>query len=184
MNQDVNSSVRIHFRHLRAAVTSALIALAVPGCGYTVGPGHDPQIMTVEVPTFKNETFRRGIEQQLTEAVQKEIQQRTFIRLAKGAEAQTRLTGTIKRVQKLPRGQTQFADPRQLEFSVQVEVTWEDLSTGEVISEHTVPFDAETVSLFTSTTFAPEVGQSLATAIHENVTQTASQIVDMMDSPW
>lgn len=183
MNRGVKASVTGNIRHLCAPLAIALFAL-VSGCGYVVGPGHDPEIMTVEVPTFKNETFRRGIEQQLTEAVQKEIQQRTFIRLAKGDQAQTRLTGRIRRIQKLPLGQTQFADPRELELQMQIDVTWENVSTGEVISEYSVPLDSETVSLFTSTNFAPEVGHSLATAIYENVTRTASQIVDMMDAPW
>lgn len=163
---------------------AALLVLALTGCGYIVGPGHDQQITTVEVPTFKNETFRRGIEQQLTEAVQKEIQTRSFLRLAKCPEAETRLTGTIERVEKLPLGQTEFADPRELEILVQVRVTWERVGTGEVISEYAIPLDTATASLFTSTDFAPEVGHSLATAIHDNVRQTATEIVDMMDAPW
>ena len=179
----MRASLPVNHRHMRAALAAALLAL-VSGCGYVIGPGHDPEIMTVEVPTFKNETFRRGIEQQLTEAVQKEIQQRTFIRLTKGDQAQTRLTGKIRRIEKLPLGQTEFADPRELELRMQIDVTWENTATGEVISEYSVPFESETVSLFTSTNFAPEVGQSLATAIHESVTRTASQIVDMMDAPW
>ena len=89
-----------------------------------------------------------------------------------------------KRIQKLPQSQTQFADPRELELAMQVQVTWEDLTTGEVISEYSIPLDSDTAMLFTSSNFAPEIGQSLATAIHENVQQTAQQIVNMMDFPW
>jgi len=162
----------------------ALVLVALSGCGYMIGPGGDPQITTVEVPVFGNETFRRGIELQLTESVQKEIQKRSFVRIAKGAEAQTRLTGTIKQIRKTPIGRTAFSDSRELELSILVEVTWENLSTGEVISEYSVPLDRATTSLFTSSNFAPEVGHSLATAVHANVQQAATQIVDMMDAPW
>lgn len=178
----------MYLKHLhdcpRSCAVLLLVLCVASGCGYMIGPGHDPHIRTVEVPMFTNETFRRGIEQQLTEAVQKEIQGRTTIHLAKSPNAETRLTGTIKRIQKLPQSQTQFADPRELELAMQVQVTWEDLTTGEVISEYSIPLDSDTAMLFTSSNFAPEIGQSLATAIHENVQQTAQQIVNMMDFPW
>ena len=149
-----------------------------------IGPGNDPHVTTVEVPVFGNETFRRGIELQLTESVQKEIQKRSFIHIAKGCDAETRLTGTIKQIRKIPLGRTGFSDPRELELSILVEVTWENVSTGEVISEYSVPLDQATTTLFTSSNFAPEVGHSLATAVHDNVQQAATQIVDMMDAPW
>ena len=75
----------------RFATYSGLLLLS--GCGYTVGNGFSPDIRTVSVPIFENATFRRGIEVQITEAVQKEIQKRTPYRLAKGLDADTRLTG-------------------------------------------------------------------------------------------
>jgi hypothetical protein len=171
-------------RHHVPSGVLAILLITVSGCGYMIGPGNDSRITTVEVPTFGNETFRRGIEQQLTESVQKEIQKRSFIRIVKGCDAETRLTGTIKRVRKRPVGRTAFADSRELELSLLVEVTWENVSTGEVISEYSVPLDQATTTLFTSSNFAPEVGQSLATAVHDNVQQAATQIVDMMDAPW
>lgn len=158
--------------------------LSAFGCGYTVGPAHDKQITTVEVPTFRNDTFRRGLEQMLTEAVQKEIQKRTLIRIVRGSEAQTRLTGRIVDVRKNILGETMFDDGRELQLSMFIEVTWEDLRTGQVITQQTVPLDSETVSLYTQTDFAPEVGHSLATAVHQSVQQTARRIVDMMDAPW
>ena len=68
---------------LAAAVASAFQS----GCGYMVGNGFGPEIRTVSVPLFQNNTYRRNIEYQLTEAVQKEIQNRTPFRLA-GGDAQ------------------------------------------------------------------------------------------------
>ena len=47
-------------------------------------------INTVSVPIFENDTYRRGLEYQLTEAVQKEIQTRTPYRLARGTDAEIR----------------------------------------------------------------------------------------------
>src|SRR5436309_1351757 len=51
--------------------------LGLAGCGYMLGNGFQAEIRTVCVPTFTNKTFRRNIEQQLTEAVVKRIQMHT-----------------------------------------------------------------------------------------------------------
>lgn len=158
--------------------------LAVSGCGYLIGPSHDLQITTIEVPTFENDTFRRGLEQPLTEAVQKEIQKRTAMRLVRGSGAQTRLKGRIVDVRKNVLGENRFDDGRELQLSLVVEVSWEDLRTGQVISQQTVPIDARSVSLYSQADFAPEVGHSMATAIQQSVQITARRIVDMMDAPW
>ena len=160
------------------------VAGTLCGCGYNVGPAHDPALTSVEVVTFKNDSFRRGIEQTLTEAVQKEIQNRTTMRLAKGPGAQTRITGRIVDFRKNVLSETRNDDPRELQLTLVVEVKWEDLRTGEVLREDSVPLDTASAALATQSDVAPEVGQSLATVINDSVRQTARRIVDMMDMPW
>jgi hypothetical protein len=168
----------------RFPIAVLLLMFLATGCGYAVGPTHDLAITSIEVPTFKNSTFRRGIEQQLTEAVQKEIQTRTSMRLVRGAGAQTRLTGRIVSVGKQVLGETAFDDPRELQLGMVIEVQWDDLQNGGVLRQRSIQLDSETVALFTQSDFAPEVGHSLATAVQSNIKQTARQIVDMMDEPW
>ncbi len=84
----------------------SLLSIDLTGCGYTVGNSYQPDVQTVYVPIFENKTFRRGFEYQLTEAVQQRIQSRTPFRLAKGVEADTKLTGTIKQINKSVLGTT------------------------------------------------------------------------------
>lgn len=156
----------------------------VSGCGYMIGPAHDAQLCTISVPIFRNETFRRHLEYPLTEAVQKEIQKRTAMRIVHDSEAQTRLTGTIVDVGKTVLGENRFDDPRELQLGMTVRVKWENLRNGRIISQQNIILDADTVSLFTQTDFAPEVGHSLATATQDSVEQTARRIVDMLDAPW
>lgn len=175
---------RLITRRAAFRTTCLALTLSLSGCGYVVGPANDPCISSVEVVTFKNETFRRGIELMLTEAVQKEIQKRSTIRLVKGDEAQTRLTGRIIDFRKNVLGETAFDDGRELQTTMVVEVTWEDLRAGRIITQQTVKLDADTVALATQSDFAPEVGHSLATALNTSVLQTARNIVDMMDAPW
>jgi len=162
----------------------ALGGLNAVGCGYTLGNNFSGQWRTVDVPIFANETFRRGIEFQLTEAVQKEITRRTPYRLATGNNADTRLTGRIVDAKKDVLGETAFDDPRELQVSLMVRVTWDDLRTGQVLATHELPLQPIDVPLAAQSEFAPEIGQSLATANQDAVQQMAKRIVNMMEMPW
>jgi hypothetical protein len=171
--------------HCRWLCTLLLIALlGLTGCGYRAGNIYGPEVRTVEVPIFQNDTFRRGIEYQLTEAVQREIQSRTPFRLAKGRGADTRLTGRIVDTRKDVLGETRWDDPRELQLSLAIRVTWEDLRTGHVLAQQDVPLQPDALPLTGQAEFAPEVGQSLATATKDSVQRLATQIVNMMEVPW
>src|SRR5690606_13246461 len=69
------------------------VCLFAAGCGYVIGNPFPMNVRTVHVPTFTTETYRRGFELQLTEAVQKQIMQRTPFQLVSADEADTRLIG-------------------------------------------------------------------------------------------
>ena len=170
-------------RGLSHAVGLASLLL-VSGCGYTVGNGFNPDVKTVSVPIFENDTFRRGIEVQLTEAVQKEIKIRTPYRLAKGLNADTRLTGRIVQTRKDVLGENKFDDPRELQLSLMIVTKWENLRTGEVLAVQEVPLSPTAIPLTSQTEFAPEVGQSLATGTQDAIDQLARRIVNMMETPW
>ena len=121
--------------------------LALSGCGYTVGAPYATDIRTIHVPTFECNDFRRGFDLQLTEAVHKQIQSRTSYRLAKEPGADTRLTGRIISIDKRVPNQNRFDDPRELELSIGVEVKWEDLRTGQVINQQTIPLEGNVAQL-------------------------------------
>ena len=173
-----------NFLFFGSAVLLTLIAItALSGCGYMVGSANDPQIRTVEVPVFETNSFRRGIELQLTEAVQKQIQLRTPFRVVTDG-GDTRLTGRIIDVRKSVLGETQFDDPRELQINLALEVVWEDLRAGRVLSQEQIPLTPELSALRAQSEFAPEVGQSLATAMQQAVNRLARQVVDRMEAPW
>jgi hypothetical protein len=161
-----------------------VLAVLLSGCGYMVGSGFSPDFKTVAVPIFENDTFRRGLEYQLTEAVHKEIQNRSPYRLARGSDADTRLTGRIVQVRKDVLGENNNDDPRQLQFSILVRVTFENLRTGEILAQHEVPVDPQAIPLITQAGFAPELGQSQATATQSAIDQLARQITSLMETPW
>lgn len=154
------------------------------GCGYTVGSNHPRQFRTVAVPIFKSNSARRGIEEQLTEAVQQQIQQNTHFRLAKEPYADTRLIGTIVDMRKRVLGETEFDDPRELQMSLAVEVRWEDARTGQILYRDSLPIANNSAQFIAQSEFAPEVGHSMATATQSLVDGLARQIVENMENPW
>lgn len=169
----------------RALAIVALTGLVcASGCGYLVGPSYGPDIRTVHVPVFKTDSFRRGFELQLTEAVQKQIQQTTTFKLAKEPGADTRLIGRIVDITKRVENQNRYDDPRELELGIAVEVRWEDCRTGQIIAQQTFPISSLMTQAITQTSFAPEAGQSLATATKDGIDQLSRKIVQLMETPW
>ena len=149
-----------------------------------VGSPNTMAVRTVYVPTFTSSSFRRDVHLQLTEAVQKEILTRTHFRLAKEFDADTRLTGRIVEIRKGVLGETRFDDPRQLEYSVAIEVIWEDLRSGQILAQQQFPVTAQMTQLIATAQMTPEIGQSRASAEHEALSRLSQQIVDMMEMPW
>ena len=116
--------------------------------------------------------------------MQSQIKSRTHFRLVKEPMADTKLTGKLVRADKNLLGQTQFSDPRELQFNLAVEIKWEDLRTGQVLAQQRVPIAPDVVQQISQGEFAPEVGQSLVTAEQKAIDQLARDIVDKMEMPW
>lgn len=182
-----------HSRRIFQTACLGWLCAGLCGCGYLVGSPYRAEVRTIHVPTFRNDAyranynndgFRRGFELQLTEAVQNQIQVRTPFRLAKDGAADTRLLGRVVSVGKSVTNQNKYDDPRELELSLGVEVIWEDLRSGAILAQQTVPVNAQIAQAIVNTSFAPESGQSLATATQTAVDQMARQIVGLMETPW
>ncbi len=157
---------------------------SLSGCGYMVGGAYPAEVRTVAVPIFESNSYRRGIEFQLTEAVQKQIKTRTPFLIGKEPYADTKLTGRIIALDKRQLTPSPLDQPRELQLDLAVHVTWEDLRTGRLLQERNIPLDPDVVHLVAQAEFAPEVGQSRETAAQEAVDRLATRIVDMMESPW
>ena len=166
-------------------VFAALIpALFSSGCGYAVGSPYSAEIRSIYVPIFKSNSNRRGIEMQLTEAIQKQIQSLTHFRLVDEADADTKLSGTIISADKSVLGVNGLSDARELQVNLIVDVTWEDLRSGKILAQQRIPISPDVIRQTSQASFAPEVGQSLATANQTATDQLARNIVDMMEMPW
>lgn len=163
---------------------SMLSLTAVSGCGYMLGTPTYQGVRTVHVPVFTNTSFRRNIDYLLTEAVQKEIRTRGGYRLDDAETADTILRGRIVEIRKNPLSETRFDDPREIQLMVGAEVTWVDRRSGQILQQRTFPLGSTLSQSVSNASFAPEVGQSLATAQQESASRLAAQIADMMEIPW
>lgn len=182
MSDGVPSPAAVKLSRRQWLGSAGLLSLA--GCGYIVGKGFGPEVRSVSVPIFQNDTYRRNIEYQLTEAVHQEIENRTPFRLAKGDAADTKLTGRIVQIRKDVLGETRFDDPRELQYTILVRVTWEDLRSGQILATQELPVSPEEIPVIGQAEFAPEVGHSLATATQDATTRMARRIVNMMETAW
>jgi Lipopolysaccharide-assembly len=189
----------------------ALAFVSLPGCagwdghftilGYTTRPMYDLSIRSVRVPIFKNLTMYKDLEFQMTEAVIREIQWKTPYKIVQCAEqADTELIGTIIGYTKAITNVNQLGENRSSETTMSVELVWRDLRpgmAGGILSQPLPgkPGDAPAplpavgavappVLAQSIADYAPELGESNATARKQNIDRLAVQIVSMMEKPW
>lgn len=177
--------------HCNKATIAAVLVLftAFGGCAaYQIGnqslyPSH---IKTVHVPVFESLSFRRNLGEQLSEAVVKEIETKTPYKVVGStASADSVLTCSIINDTRGMLIQDWYNDPRQMQVSMQIRVTWLDRG-GNVLreSDPITISPAATAEVLATSTLTAETGQSVATAQQEAICRAAEQIVGMMETPW
>jgi hypothetical protein len=138
---------------------------------------------TTEVKTvfvfFKSQSFRRDIQLQLTEAVEKEISLRSPYRVVGNPkEADSLLSGIITMDNKNLVVEAPTNLPRELNATMNVQVTWTHNPPTEAERVRGPTIVAETIN------FIPEVGETTLSAYNHVIQSIAKQIVDMMEQPW
>ena len=115
---------------------ACVIALIGPlsGCagdsatGYTSGSIHPESLRTVAVPIFGNDTFDRGVEFALTEALIKEIESRTPYKVTSQTRADSIIRGTVRRVERRQLSRSrQTGLGEELAYLVTIDFEWRDL---------------------------------------------------------
>ena len=167
----------------------ALVVLVLLGgcAGYQIGNRslYPAGVRTVYVPMFESNSFRRNLGQQLTEAVQKEIELKTPYKVVGTPEADTMLTGRIVDETKRVLIGSRTGEPRELQVNLAIQVSWTDLRQGTVIRQgQPIPLPAEMTPVGASGSVVPQIGQSIATGHQQAIARLAEQIVALMESWW
>ena len=172
--------------HALTKTLPILLLLAVAGgcAAYHLGNAslYPPEVQTVYVPMFESVSFRRDLGERLTEAVMKEIEQKTPYKVVSDPNADSVLSGRISQESKRVVIGARTGDPRELQTQLTVQVSWLD-NRGKMLRpcpEIPLP-PALTLG---SGNVVPETGQSLAVAQQDAINQLAEQIVGLMEKPW
>ena len=170
-----------------AVAGSLLVLLPFCGCaGYQIGNQslYPSEIHTVYVPVFKSNSFRRNLGERLTEAVIKEIENKTPYKVVNDPNADSTLTGAIVQEGKTVLIPDLSGDAREVEAAINVQVSWVDRKGRMLREDKTIPLPAEIADVSGTGDIVAEVGQSVATAQQEAICRVAQQIVGLMEKPW
>jgi hypothetical protein len=193
-------------------LASLVIACLLAGCtgestifGYHFGSRARPNLRTVRVPIFRNTTFYRDIEFEVTQAVIKRIQDTTPYKVITDGPADAELVGVIRTGIAHVGIQNELNEARTRDFTLLVEVNFIDARTGQdyflpvtlqpalppppgpvtdVLAPPPPPTHLKPLIVAKTATYAPELGQSFATARQKVVNDIAVHIVNMMECPW
>ena len=161
-----------------AGLLLLLLLLGMSGCGYTQKELFPETYRTVAVPIFENRTFYRHVAMDLSEALIKEVEQRTPYKVVAPATADTILQGTVVQVEQTPLSRRPGSGvPEELEVRIVVNFEWKDLQAGQVLRSR-AGFDA--VGRYVVTR---PVGEPFEHAQHTAVQRLATDIVSAMRAP-
>lgn len=158
--------------------------LVASGCSaYRFGTRslYPSRIVTIYVPMFESDSFRRNLGERLTEAVVKKINSQTSFRVVTDPMADSTLTGRITLDSKRVTVESATDEPRQAEFLLSVEVTWTDRDQVLLAGGTVQP---SVVQAYAQSGLVPEVGQSMVTVQQEVIEDLAAQIVALLENPW
>jgi hypothetical protein len=161
-------------------VAGVVLLMGVPGCGYSSASLYPERYGSVAVPIAENRTMQRDVEFQLTEALIKQVRDRTPYAIhTSAAVADTLIEATVLDVDRRTLFRTVDGGlPQELEVVVTADVVWRDLGTGRVIRE--LP-GVQATGRFVPTT---PIGEFYETAEQAAVVELARQVVDAMRSDW
>lgn len=156
-----------------------ILGLSISGCGgYSNQSLYPADIKSVCVKMFYNDSFRRGVEYELTDALAKRIEAATPYKIISSTErADTVISGRIKAVDTiLLSAERQTGRSLEKEVRLTATVKWENLKTGKYL------LDNETI--IASAAFSEFQGQSFDYAASLAANKLAEKIVEKMEKKW
>ncbi len=147
--------------------------------GYQYAQLYPEGYATVAVPVFENQTFERGVAYDLTEALVKEIEQRTPYKVADADRADTLLRGTVTRVQRRQLSRTPIGGlPQEVEVEIAIDFEWEDLRRGGTLVSRR---GFTSVGRYVP---AQPLGEDFSQGRQAAADRAARDVVEAMRSPW
>jgi hypothetical protein len=165
-------------------IAAGLLGLTLfSGCGKSRG-GYSNEwlyptnIETVYVEMFENETFRRGLEYELTDALAKRIEAETPYKIVSDRDvADSVISGKIVAIDdKVLSMERQTGRPLEKQADIAAKVNWKNLKTGQ--------FFVENVSVRGAMSYSAWLNQGFDYGSTVAVNRLAERIVEQMQTKW
>ncbi len=168
-----------------ALIAALGVSLISSGCasnpadGYSFDSTYPQGIRTVSIPVFDNYSFDTGVESELTDAVIKEFQRSTGIRVVQGGTAESELKGVVTKSE-LRRLSTQRGTGfvQELAVTLTVDFDWKDTRSGKLLVSRRQFAAADTFVP------VPGSGERLDTGRHGAVQRLAQDLVAELRESW
>ena len=163
---------------------SSTIAVCLGFCGCAEMSGYSNEslfpgdVSSVYVEMFDNQSFRRGVEYELTDALAKRIEAKTPYKIISSPDrADTVISGQIMQISESVLT-TERETGRALEKEVELRavVNWKNLKTGELLIDNR--------SVSASATFSEWQNQGFRYASALAANNLARRIVELMEKEW
>lgn len=165
-----------------AGLCSIALCLGFCGCGGLSGYSGETlfptEISSVYVEMFENQSFWRGVEYELTDALAKRIEADTPYKIVSSRDrADSIINGQILSVgQSIVSIERQRGTALEKELELRAAVSWKDLKTAELLINNR--------SVSGSATYSPLQQQSFKYASSLAANNLAERIVELMEKEW
>jgi hypothetical protein len=160
-------------------IVAASLFVSTSGCGgYTNQSLYPTGVRSIYVEMFDNQSLRRGIEYELSDALAKRIEAETPYKIVSNRDrADTILSGRISHARESVLS-VERESGRALEKEVELEaiVTWKNLQTAELLIDNAAIAAASSYTELQSQSF--QYGSTLA------ANKLAERIVQTMEENW
>ena len=173
---------RLNHGYLALLCSCALVLSGICGCAEMRGYSNDSlfpeNVSSVYVESFGNETFWRGVEDELSDALAKRIETETPYKIVTSRNrADTIITGKITSIyQSLPTIERETGRALEKEVEVRAVVNWKNLKTGQLLIDNQSAFASASYSEFQNQGF------KYASTLAAN--KLAQRIVELMEKKW
>lgn len=159
-----------------------LFGICLLGCGSMSGYSNQPlfrqEVGSIYIEMFDNQSFWRGVEYELTDALSKRIETHTPYKIISHRDkADTVISGQLTSISKsVLVTERQTGRPLENEIFLHAVVNWKNLKTGELL------IDNQTVIASASYSEWQRQGSDYASSVAAN--NLAERIVELMEKKW
>jgi len=170
-----------HFRPGALMLLCTLLCSGFCGCsrlsGYSNEPIFPENVSSVYVEMFDSQSFRRGVEYELSDALAKRIEAETPYKIVSSRDrADTIISGQISIGQSVLSIERKRGIPLEREVELRAVVNWKNLKTGQLL--------IDSQSAMASASYSSLLQQDFKYASSLAANKLAQRIVELMEKKW